>query len=225
MTPVRVIDTHRLSTVANEYEKPMLAFLRDLIANEDRDRLIAMEMGKAGFDEIRTDPGGSLVGRIASGKHVIRMEARNDARGAAGMAAMIYAGKLIQELGMFDSFTLWVAASARSLSRPDVVRAECILLAEPTNLRIHRGADETIGVLPESHPLIEAAIATYEALFELPPVIGKRNQNGNGPHAPTVGFGPGEEGLAPESVPVRQLVKAAQFYAAFPAVFAGRKRR
>ena len=32
MTPTRVIDTHRLSILANEYERDMVQFLRDLIA-------------------------------------------------------------------------------------------------------------------------------------------------------------------------------------------------
>jgi acetylornithine deacetylase/succinyl-diaminopimelate desuccinylase-like protein len=42
---------------------------------------------------------------------------------------------------------------------------------------------------------------------------------------PTIGFGPGEEEVAHsvnERVPIRDLVEAAQFYAAFPMMFAGR---
>jgi acetylornithine deacetylase/succinyl-diaminopimelate desuccinylase-like protein len=41
---------------------------------------------------------------------------------------------------------------------------------------------------------------------------------------PTIGFGPGEEEVAHsvnERVPIRHLVEAAAFYAAFPLAYAG----
>ena len=84
-------------------------------------------------------------------------------------------------------------------------------------------------MLDESHPLVQAAIATYEALFELPPVIGKWTSSTSGVGSmglmgvPVIGFGPGDEEVAHgvgERVPIRHLVKAAQFYAAFPMMFA-----
>jgi acetylornithine deacetylase/succinyl-diaminopimelate desuccinylase-like protein len=69
--------------------------------------------------------------------------------------------------------------------------------------------------------LVRAAIDTYEALFELPPVVDKwtasvRSAGLTG--APAVAFGPGKES-ADERVPIHHLVKAAQFYAAFPMMF------
>jgi acetylornithine deacetylase/succinyl-diaminopimelate desuccinylase-like protein len=267
MTPAtRVIDTPRLATVAHEYEKEMARFLCDLIGipHGSRDegeviQRIRQEAEKVGFEEIRVDSAGSILNRIGSGRNVVMMEARTGARGAgelsgrvddgcvhgrgacdarAGLAAMVYAGKLIHELGLYDNFTLWVVASPSGhyTFEEGGVHPDCMLLAEPTNLRIlrgHRGdaAHEILArdaplVLAESHPLVEAAIATYETLFELPPAIGKRIPGGDGaatPGVPTIGFGPGEEELARtagEHVPVLQLVKAAQFYAAFPAMYA-----
>jgi acetylornithine deacetylase/succinyl-diaminopimelate desuccinylase-like protein len=87
--------------------------------------------------------------------------------------------------------------------------------------------------MSESHGLTQAAIAVYEALFELPPVIGKWTGSTNGVGTmglgvPTIGFGPGEEEVAHtpgERVSIRQLVKAAQFYAAFPLLYVETMKR
>ena len=72
-----------------------------------------------------------------------------------------------------------------------------------------------------------------EALFELPPVVGKWSGSTNGVGTmglgvPTIGFGPGEEESAHtgnERVAIRHLVKAAQFYASFPLTYVETTRR
>jgi putative selenium metabolism hydrolase len=286
----------------------------------------------------------------------------------AGMASMVYAGKLIHELGMYDDFTLWMVGSVQKedcdglawlhILKEDGIRPDCVLITEPTNLRIHRGQrgrmevevrlrgkscdsglpergdnpiakmahllheveqlnqrlkhDAFLGkgsiavtgirsespsqctvpgacaihldrrltagesresalaeiralpgaenaevsichygrpsytglrysadkyfpawTLAEKHPLTQAAIATYEALFELPPVVGKWSGSTNGVGTmglgvPTIGFGPGEEESAHtgnERVAIRHLVKAAQFYASFPLTYVETTRR
>jgi putative selenium metabolism hydrolase len=83
-------------------------------------------------------------------------------------------------------------------------------------------------VLDESHPLAQAAINTYRDLWDRPPVVDKWTFSTNGvvsmglKGVPTIGFGPGEEEVAHsvgERVPIRHLVEAAQFYAAFPLKF------
>jgi putative selenium metabolism hydrolase len=83
-------------------------------------------------------------------------------------------------------------------------------------------------VLEENHPLLQAAVSTYAALHEKPPVVDKWTFSTNGVGSmglmgvPTIGFGPGEEEVAhsvSERVPVRHLVEAAQFYAAFPLTY------
>src|SRR5206468_404350 len=68
---------------------------------------------------------------------------------SAGIVSLVYAAKLIQELGMYDDYTLWMVASVQKEACPGVAweylvkadgyRPECVLLTEPTGLRIHRG--------------------------------------------------------------------------------------
>jgi putative selenium metabolism hydrolase len=87
-------------------------------------------------------------------------------------------------------------------------------------------------VLPEAHPVCRAAVGTYRDLFGQKPLVGKWTFSTNGVATmgmykiPTVGFGPANEIYAHsilDQVPVDHLVKAAAFYAAFPAhVRAGR---
>jgi acetylornithine deacetylase/succinyl-diaminopimelate desuccinylase-like protein len=83
-------------------------------------------------------------------------------------------------------------------------------------------------VLEESHPLAQAAIRTYRSLWDHAPVVDKWTFSTNGVGSmglmgvPTIGFGPGEEEVAhsvAERIPIRHLVEAAQFYAAFPLAF------
>jgi acetylornithine deacetylase/succinyl-diaminopimelate desuccinylase-like protein len=86
-------------------------------------------------------------------------------------------------------------------------------------------------VLDEGHALAQAAIATYETLWKKAPVVDKWVFSTNGVGSmglmgvPTIGFGPGEEDVAHsvvERVEIRQLVEAAEFYAAFPLIFSER---
>jgi len=88
-------------------------------------------------------------------------------------------------------------------------------------------------VLDESHPLAQAAIGTFGALWDRPPVVDKWTFSTNGVATmglmgiPTIGFGPGEEEVAHsvgERIPIRHLVEAAQFYAAFPGIYSGQLR-
>jgi acetylornithine deacetylase/succinyl-diaminopimelate desuccinylase-like protein len=169
------------------------------------------------------------------------MDAQADLAGASGMAGMVYAGKLIHELGMYDDFTLWVAGAAHKdrhglvwlhALKEGGIHPDCVLIAEPTNLCIKMHDATPEGSLSESHPLVQAAIAAYETLFELPPVIGKWTASNCAgpvglPGVPCIGFGPGEaeNSTAGERVLTRHLLQAAQFYAAFPMMFVETMRR
>jgi hypothetical protein len=174
------------------------------------------------FEEIRVLPGERILARIGSGEHVVVMDAQSDLTGIAGM---IYAAKLIHELGMYDEFTLWVAASLRAAPqgpgwlqnmRDTGIEPSCVLFAEPSTWSIRMKEASVEGYMSEAHPLVQAAIATYEALFELPPIL-HQSPCPDGPLGlPAIGFGPGGDG---ERVPLRHLLKAAQFYAAFPMTF------
>ena len=391
-----------IAAAAQSYEADIVAFLRDLIAIPAESshegpviQRIRQEMEKCGFDEIRIDPMGNILGRIGSGKTVIMMDSHTDTvgvgdpkewgwdpykgkvedgyiygRGAcdqrAGMASMVYAGKIIKDLGLVGDYTLWVVGSVQEedcdglpwlyILKEDGIRADCVVITEPSSLRIYRGhrgrmeievhlrgrschasapergdnpiykmshlvleveklntrlhGDAFLGkgtiavteirsvspslcavpgacsihldrrltagetkesavaevkalpgaedaeveilnydtpsytglrypmekyyptwVLDEAHPLAQAAIATYEALWKKAPIVDKWTFSTNGVGSmglmgvPTIGFGPGEEDVAHsvvERVPIRDLVEAAQFYAAFPLIFSGR---
>jgi len=393
------INAEELARLAQLYEGDMVKFLRDLIAIPAESchegpviGRIRQEMEKVGFDEVRIDPMGNILGRLGSGRTVIMMDSHTDTvgvgdprewswdpyqgkvengyiygRGAcdqrAGMASMVYAGKLIKELGLGGDYTLWVVGSVQEedcdglpwlyILKEDGIRPDCVVITEPSRLRIYRGhrgrmeievhlrgvschasapergdnpiykmsrvvaeveklnarllADPFLGkgsiavteirslspslcavpgacsihldrrltagetkesavtevralpgaenaeieilnyetpsytglrypmekyyptwVLEESHPLAQAAIATYQSLWNAEPVVDKWTFSTNGVGSmglmgvPTIGFGPGEEEVAHsvgERVPIEHLVKAAQFYAAFPLTF------
>ena len=83
-------------------------------------------------------------------------------------------------------------------------------------------------VLEESHPGVQAAIETCKQLSGTAPVVDKWTFSTNGVGSmgtcgvPTIGVGPGDEADAHsvnERVAIDHLVKAAQFYAAFPLVY------
>ncbi len=139
----------RLASRAAEFEKDVVQFLRDMIAipgesSHEREivQRIALEMKKVGFDEIRIDGMGNILGRIGHGERVIMMDSHTDTvgignpkewkwdpyqgkvddgyvygRGAvdqrAGMACMVYAAKLIKELDLLGDYTLWVVGSVQ----------------------------------------------------------------------------------------------------------------
>jgi len=219
MTPARVIDTHRLSVLAHEYEREIVQFFHDLTGPDGPAAgRIRREAGKIPFEEIRTDAAGSLLARIGTGKHTILLEAHN----AAGMAAALYGAKLIHELGMYDDFTLWVGQWRIHAVRESGIAAEGVLIAEPTNLCIGMSEAAAEGFLSESHPLVEAAIGAYETLFELPPIVSQSPTHGGPIGIPAIVFGPGE---VRELAPIHHLLKAAQFYAAFPTMYVDAVRR
>lgn len=139
---------------------------------------IRQEMEKVGFDEIRIDPMGNILGRIGSGKHVIMMDSHTDTvgvgdlrewkwdpyqgkvengyvygRGAcdqrAGMASMVYAAKVIKDLGLLGDYTLWVVGSVQEedcdglawiyILRELDIKPELVVITEPTSLQVYRG--------------------------------------------------------------------------------------
>ncbi len=122
-----------LLTKAETYREELTEFLGDLVSIKsfsagEREvvQRIRKEMEKVGFDEVRIDGLGNILGRIGSGKNVIAMDAHIDTvevgneklwkvdpfggvvrdgiiygRGAsdqkAGMAAMVYGAKIMKE--------------------------------------------------------------------------------------------------------------------------------
>jgi len=139
---------------------------------------IKEEMEKCGFDEITIDKMGNIIGRIGHGKHIIAMDAHIDTvgvgeiknwrfdpyegyedettiggRGASdqegGMASMVYAGKIIKELGLEDDYTLLITGTVQEedcdglcwqyIIEEDKIRPEFVVITEPTSLNIYRG--------------------------------------------------------------------------------------
>jgi len=180
-----IVNRDRLAALAQSYEQDMVQFLRDLIAIPAEScqegpviARIRQEMEKVGFDEIRIDPMGNILGRIGSGKTVIAMDSHTDTvgvgdpkewkwdpyqgkvedgyifgRGAcdqrAGMASMVYAGKMIRDLNLLGDYTLWVVGSVQEedcdglcwlyILQEDGIRPDCVVITEPSKLGIYRG--------------------------------------------------------------------------------------
>ncbi len=139
---------------------------------------IKEEMQKIGFDRVEIDSMGNILGYIGNGKHLIAMDAHIDTVGAgelnlwkhdpylgyedeqiimgrgasdqkAGMASLIYAGKIIKELGLVDDYTLLIAGTVQEEDCEGLcwqyiisdrhIKPEFVLITEPTSLNIHRG--------------------------------------------------------------------------------------
>ncbi len=139
---------------------------------------IKAEMEKVGFDKVEIDPMGNVLGYIGKGKHVIAMDAHIDCVGVGnidnwdydpfegyeddeiivgrgtsdqegGMASMVYAGKIIKDLGLEDDYTLVVVGSVQEedcdglcwqyIINEDGLKPEMVVSTEPTDGGIYRG--------------------------------------------------------------------------------------
>ena len=139
---------------------------------------IKEEMEKVGFDRIEIDPMGNVLGYIGSGKTVIAMDAHIDTvgvgnkdnwefdpyegyeddeviggRGASdqegGMASMVYAGKIIKDLGLEGDYTLVVVGTVQEedcdglcwqyIIKESGLKPEFVVSTEPTDGGIYRG--------------------------------------------------------------------------------------
>ncbi len=139
----------RIDNRAKYYETEMVQFMQDLIkipSESTREaeviQRIKEEMEKVGFDEVKIDPMGNILGRIGSGPRIIAMDAHIDTvgigdidewewnpyegkledgiiygRGATdqegAMVSMVYAGKIIKDLQLTDDYTLWMVGSVQ----------------------------------------------------------------------------------------------------------------
>lgn len=133
--------------LARQYQDRMVRFLRDMIAipsESGREQQviarIRQEMEAAGFDEIRIDGMGNILGRVGSGPRVIAMDAHVDTvgvgdrgqwkvdpyqgalrdgivygRGAsdqeAGMAAMVWGARILKDLDLAGDCQVWVTGT------------------------------------------------------------------------------------------------------------------
>ncbi len=158
--------------------RDMIAIPSESCGEEQVILRIKQEMEAVGFDRIEIDPMGNILGYIGSGKHLIAMDAHIDTvgignrdnwkhdpytgfeddeiilgRGASdqegGMAAMVYAGRIIKDLGLEKGYTLLVAGTVQEedcdglcwqyIIEEGKIRPELVVSTEPTSLGIYRG--------------------------------------------------------------------------------------
>ena len=139
---------------------------------------IKTEMEKVGFDKVEIDEMGNIYGTLGNGSHVIAMDAHIDTvgvgnidnwrvdpyqgfedaeiimgRGASdqegGMASMVYAARIIKDLGLEDDYTLVVTGTVQEedcdglcwqfIMDNKKIQPEFVVSTEPTSCRIYRG--------------------------------------------------------------------------------------
>lgn len=135
--------------LAQSLKAEVAQFLREIIAIPSLSsregaviQRIKAEMEKIGFDEIRIDGLGNLLGRIGGGRRVVAIDSHCDTvdvgnpdlwevdpfkgdfrdgiiygRGACdlkgGLASSLYAGKILKQIGMPDDVTLWISCTVQ----------------------------------------------------------------------------------------------------------------
>jgi putative selenium metabolism hydrolase len=174
---------------------------------------IKEEMEKVGFDRIEIDPMGNILGYIGHGAHLIAMDAHIDTvgvgqrdnwtfdpyqgmedeiaiggRGASdqegGMAAMVYAGKVIKTLGLEDDYTLLVTGTVQEedcdglcwqyIIEKDDIKPEFVVITEPTSCRIYRGHRGRMEIKVETHGVSchgSAPERGDNAIFKMAPIL------------------------------------------------------
>ncbi|MBW2409663.1 MAG: YgeY family selenium metabolism-linked hydrolase [Deltaproteobacteria bacterium] len=139
---------------------------------------IKEEMETVGFDRVDIDPMGNILGYIGNGRHLIAMDAHVDTvgvgdpdqweydpykgyeddeiivgRGASdqegGMAAMVYAGKIIKDMHLEEDYTLLITGTIQEedcdglcwqyIINENKIRPEFVVSTEPTSCRVYRG--------------------------------------------------------------------------------------
>ncbi len=170
---------------AEFYKKDMTKFLRDMIAipseSCDEEKVVLRikeEMIKVGFDKIKIDPMGNILGYLGTGEHLIAMDAHIDTVGVGeiknwdcdpyegkeagdvifgrggsdqegGMASMVYAAKIINDLDLKNDYTLLVTGTVQEedcdglcwqyIINESKIKPEFVVITEPTSLNIYRG--------------------------------------------------------------------------------------
>ncbi|MFC0140797.1 YgeY family selenium metabolism-linked hydrolase [Erwinia mallotivora] len=139
---------------------------------------IKQEMEKVGFDRVEIDPMGNILGYVGHGPRLLAMDGHIDTVGVGnlknwhfdpyegmetdeligghgasdqegGMAAMVYAGKIIKELGLEDEYTLLITGTVQEedcdglcwqyIIEQMKIRPEFVISTEPTDCQIYRG--------------------------------------------------------------------------------------
>ncbi|MBI2393757.1 MAG: YgeY family selenium metabolism-linked hydrolase [Deltaproteobacteria bacterium] len=138
---------NQIADLAERYTPEIVKFLREMIAipsesAQERDVILRVkqEMERCGFDEIKIDGLGNILGRVGSGETVVAIDGHIDTvgvgdpgtwvrdpyqgevkdgviygRGAsdqeAGIASAVYGARIAKELGLLEGVQLWVTAT------------------------------------------------------------------------------------------------------------------
>ncbi len=214
------IDFNQVLKKAEDYKPQISAFLRDMVAipsescQEERVvQRIKQEMEAVGFDRIKIDPMGNILGYIGTGKHLIAMDAHIDTVGIGnrenwkhdpytgyeddeviygrgtsdqegGMASMVYAGKIIKDLGLDKDYTLLVTGTVQEedcdglcwqyIIEESKIRPEFVVSTEPTSLGIYRGQRGRMEILVSVDGISSHGSAPERgdnAIFKMAPVL------------------------------------------------------
>ena len=179
------MEMNKLNEVVKKYEKDIINFARDMVKIPSFSckegplvERIKKEMIKVGFDKVKIDSMGNILGFIGNGKTKIMVDAHIDTvgigdpkawkidpfaavfknntiygRGASdqklSMVSMVYAGKLIKDLGLKGDYTYIAVGSVQEedcdglpllhIIQKEKIKPDYVILTEPTNLAVYRG--------------------------------------------------------------------------------------
>ena len=193
---------------------------------------IKEEMEHAGFDRVEIDSMGNILGYVGHGKHLIAMDAHIDTVGVGdrslwdfdpyqgfedeeliggrgssdqegGMASMVYAGKLIKELGLEGDYTLLVTGTVQEedcdglcwqyIIEEDKIRPEFVVITEPTACHIARGHRGRMEIRVVTHGVSchgSAPERGDNAIYKMAPILMElRALNENLQHDDFLGMG------------------------------------
>ena len=214
-----------ITDLAEAEKEKLVGFLRDLVAIPSLSgdeaaviKRIHTEMENIGFDEIRTDSMGNLIGRLGRGKRILAIDGHCDTvaagntenwdvdpfagqinrgivygRGASdqkgGLAAAVYAGKLLKKIGIPPDTSIYVVASVleedmegicwKHLIESENIRPDAVLLTEPTNLTIATGQRGRMEIRVETSGISchgSAPDNGVNAIYRTAPIIGEVEQ-------------------------------------------------
>ena len=176
---------------------------------------IKEEMEKVGFDKAEIDPMGNVLGYIGSGKTIIAMDAHIDTvgvgnkdnwefdpyegyeddeiiggRGASdqegGMASMVYAGKIIKDLGLEGDYTLVVVGTVQEedcdglcwqyIIKESGLKPDFVVSTEPTDGGIYRGQRGRMEIKVEVKGISSHGLAPERgdnAIFKMGRILGE----------------------------------------------------
>jgi putative selenium metabolism hydrolase len=216
----------------SRFLRDMIAIPSESCQEKDVIQRIEKEMRSVGFDKVDIDPMGNIIGTIGSGKRLIAFDAHIDTvgignvenwehdpyqgfeddeviigRGASdqegGMAAMVYAGKIIKDLGLEEDYTLLMTGTVQEedcdglcwqyLIEESHIRPEFVVSTEPTSCRIHRGQRGRMEIKVAVSGLSAHGSAPERgdnAIFKMAPILAELQElHGKLKHDPFLGKG------------------------------------